>query len=489
MINYSKTIEKDILERNDKDVIVLKQYENKYTTLLFNNFTPEAGYEYLALYKRLGDSDTYELPLVGNALPLDTYLTNTVGQYKMQIVALGPEKKVVPFAWFQIKVESGVYDPEAETPELPEPIKSKYKELVELLEEVQGKLERGEFKGETGNGIAYCTFSNYKLTLHFTDGTEYTTTSIRGERGERGEQGVAGRDGRDGKDGSDYVITESDYNAIAEITKTKVNVPTKTSELENDSGYVKNTDYASSNDAGVIRSSGTYGVSVSSNGYLQATIKNASQYESMSANGIIGKGTLENVLADKAYASKDDIPTKVSELENDSEFITDDDLPKLSISYGTSKSSSGYLQSSTKTYEQYEGSANNIFIAKGTLENVLSGKGFITSDDVPIMSIEFNDLTPEIIENCYANNIVLLVKRDGWIYRLSGGNSNETPTLYFQSLSSTTNRYFTYYYGDQKISKAGNISIPTTQAINQLIDEKIGALEPLADALNEVIGL
>lgn len=95
MINYSKTIEKDILEKYDTDVIVLKQYENKYTTLLFNNFTPEAGYEYLALYKRLGDSDTYELPLVGNTLPLDTYLTNTVGQYKMQIVALGPEKR-----WF-----------------------------------------------------------------------------------------------------------------------------------------------------------------------------------------------------------------------------------------------------------------------------------------------------------------------------------------------------------------------------------------------------
>lgn len=156
---------------------------------------------------------------------------------------------MVPFAWFQIKVESGVYDPEAETPELPEPIKSKYKELVELLEEVQGKLERGEFKGETGNGIAYCTFSNYKLTLHFTDGTEYTTTSIRGERGEKGEQGVAGRDG---KDGSDYVITEADYNAIANVSAgqlqptitelanvkaDKTDIPTKTSELINDSDY------------------------------------------------------------------------------------------------------------------------------------------------------------------------------------------------------------------------------------------------------------
>lgn len=37
--------------------------------------------------------------------------------------------------------------------------------------------------GATGNGIESVTFSNYQLTLTFTDGTTYTTPSLRGEQG------------------------------------------------------------------------------------------------------------------------------------------------------------------------------------------------------------------------------------------------------------------------------------------------------------------
>ena len=38
-------------------------------------------------------------------------------------------------------------------------------------------------QGETGNGIDSCTFNNYQLTIHFTDGTSYTTPSLRGDQG------------------------------------------------------------------------------------------------------------------------------------------------------------------------------------------------------------------------------------------------------------------------------------------------------------------
>ena len=42
--------------------------------------------------------------------------------------------------------------------------------------------------GETGNGIDYVTLNDdYTLTINFTDGTEYTTLSIRGEKGEKGD--------------------------------------------------------------------------------------------------------------------------------------------------------------------------------------------------------------------------------------------------------------------------------------------------------------
>ena len=45
-------------------------------------------------------------------------------------------------------------------------------------------------KGDTGNGIASVSFSDYMLTLNFTDGTSYTTTSIRGATGPTGN-GIA----------------------------------------------------------------------------------------------------------------------------------------------------------------------------------------------------------------------------------------------------------------------------------------------------------
>lgn len=56
-------------------------------------------------------------------------------------------------------------------------------------------------RGATGNGIASTVLnSDYTLTITFTDGTSYTTPSIRGA------QGVPGQD---------YVITSADYDEIA----------------------------------------------------------------------------------------------------------------------------------------------------------------------------------------------------------------------------------------------------------------------------------
>lgn len=52
--------------------------------------------------------------------------------------------------------------------------------------------ERG-VQGETGNGIDSAILNpDYTLTLNFTDGTSYTTTSIRGETGATGQTGAAG---------------------------------------------------------------------------------------------------------------------------------------------------------------------------------------------------------------------------------------------------------------------------------------------------------
>ena len=68
-----------------------------------------------------------------------------------------------------------------------------------------GKLYIGVpqgIQGETGKGIASVVLnSDYTLTLRFTDGTSYTTASIRGEKGEKGDTGERGPIGPQGETG------------------------------------------------------------------------------------------------------------------------------------------------------------------------------------------------------------------------------------------------------------------------------------------------
>lgn len=64
------------------------------------------------------------------------------------------------------------------------------------------------------------------------------------------------------------------------------------------SGYVTNTDYASSSTAGVLKISTTYGVNTASSGNLTASARTSEQYASAPGTLLIGKGTLENAKAD-----------------------------------------------------------------------------------------------------------------------------------------------------------------------------------------------
>ena len=67
--------------------------------------------------------------------------------------------------------------------------------------------------GATGNGIANTVLNNdFTLTVHFTDGTSYTTPSIRGATGPQGKQGEKGEPGS-GFKVLGYYATESALSA------------------------------------------------------------------------------------------------------------------------------------------------------------------------------------------------------------------------------------------------------------------------------------
>lgn len=61
----------------------------------------------------------------------------------------------------------------------------------------------------------------------------------KGEKGEKGDKGDQGEQGLKGDDGKDYVLTDDDLKKISAL----VAVPTKTSELQNDSNFVSDEKY------------------------------------------------------------------------------------------------------------------------------------------------------------------------------------------------------------------------------------------------------
>lgn len=95
-------------------------------------------------------------------------------------------------------------------------------------ENLQTKYENGELKGEKGD-------KGEDGTMSFSDLTEEQKASLKGDKGDTGETGADGKDGVDGKDG--YTpIKGVDYFTPEDIAS--LNIPTKLSQLTNDSGFL-----------------------------------------------------------------------------------------------------------------------------------------------------------------------------------------------------------------------------------------------------------
>lgn len=115
---------------------------------------------------------------------------------------------------------------------------------------------------------------------------------------------------------------KSDFSGSYTDLTDKPTIPSKTSDLTNDSDFITKTSYASNQNGGVIKTdTSTYGTSMYS-GYLTGSTRTYSQYNSAANALFVSKGTLENVITGKGLATSSDIPTKVSDLTNDSGFIT-----------------------------------------------------------------------------------------------------------------------------------------------------------------------
>ena len=177
--------------------------------------------------------------------------------------------------------------------------KTEEKKLCKIL------VAKGD-KGQDGN-------------VSFDELTEEQKAQLKGEDGKGiPEGGTAGQILAKTSD-NDFDAEWIDNNAEIDLTEyaKKEELPTKVSELENDSGYVINTDYASSDNVGLVKTESYYGLHTSSrNGTLYCEQFSYDEYTNeKDGNCFIGKGTLENVLEAKDYASKGYVDEKVANID------------------------------------------------------------------------------------------------------------------------------------------------------------------------------
>lgn len=67
----------------------------------------------------------------------------------------------------------------------------------------------------------------------------------------------------------------------------------------------------------------------------------------------------------------------------------------LKTTYCADTNANGVLYCFNRTYSQYASMDNSAFISKGTLENVIEGKGLVTADDLVVNIIDFTDIITE----------------------------------------------------------------------------------------------
>ena len=179
--------------------------------------------------------------------------------------------------------------------------------------------------------------------------------------------------------------TITSYNSLSDLP----NIPTETSELTNDSGFV------SSNELSIVAFTGSYddlideptvptntSELVNDSGYIDKDVNDLTYYTlSSNLSAVATSGDYSDL------SGTPTIPTNLSELNNDSGYVKNTDYATGSTGGVVKGNTNGFMVNSvtgtpsanTYNYSEYTSHTNGVFIGKGTLENALTGKGYITN--------------------------------------------------------------------------------------------------------------
>lgn len=127
------------------------------------------------------------------------------------------------------------------------------------------------------------------------------------------------------------LVTEENLEETLKEYALKKDIPKNLSELENDSNYVKNTDYATSSVGGVVTLNNYFGIDVATKGQLVGSPKSYFAYTNSENRLLISKGTLENVIEGKK------LETKANKVVAVSKNSTDEEYPSAKCTYEIKK--------------------------------------------------------------------------------------------------------------------------------------------------------
>ena len=181
--------------------------------------------------------------------------------------------------------------------------------------------------------------------------------------------------------------------------------------------YVKNTNYATSTTAGVIKTNPTYGVQTDSTGRLLGSIQSLDQYSSFTNNGLISKGTLENIKNDyiRRAITNNNISLTAEEKTSAqswlgmSDYITDEELKSKNFITEATLNSKGYITKEDITIDEtdpiYTSDKPNIVFKNQISSVATTGKysDLTGKPNIPENTSELNNDTGFITNNDILN--------------------------------------------------------------------------------------
>lgn len=228
------SIQLDLCKKNSYKAIPTKQLDTNSRFLRVKLLNNGNSYDFnddvtvILASTRNGETKAYKCTVEDGYIvaPLTSWMLTEEGYVECEIVLLDTvsNSKLSSFS-FSIYVDESIYNDETISQD------ENYNVLLQLITDVD-------------TAVKSCNTATEKATeIYNTVETKLNNGEFEGERGPQGvpgpqgEQGPAGEQGPQGlagKDGKDYVLTDEDMQKISTLVK----VPTKTSDLQNDSGYI-----------------------------------------------------------------------------------------------------------------------------------------------------------------------------------------------------------------------------------------------------------